>query len=1008
MLQYNPYIMPFRYIIYYILLMLSPSVTKAQRPNIQLSEAQFHESPTAQSAAFLSNTYQDLAHWFEYAPQFNVDSTQYYIDKAITVVESIKPEPYQALAKAYYNAAKFYRELTKAEDLIAKSYAYWEKIPSSQRDKQLQYDILNFWAVVMVRASERTRGIELFQQAYTLNQNDKSPHVQAKLLQDAVSFYYNFDQDEQREERFKKIQKSLQIYLSLNDPKVEPDIINLYGLSTFYFFEKEQFDSSFAYLKKIKILLPNLHDPNRDAWYDMIYGSAAMKVKRYDEAKEHIRNALKILETYRLTKSDNYQYSWFLLGSIADEQGEYDKAIEYFTKSKDIAKVKNNQDAVISTLDCLAKVYEKKGDFNQAYVYQKQYTDEVIKQKKEQYDKGIKEFQIKLDTEEKEKELVKQKAKQNVYIACIAVAGLLLGFLGFVYYRERKSKTRLEAQNHIIVKQSEALRHLDVAKTRFFANVSHELRTPLTLMLAPLSTMIKSDTLDNKNFTLASLIRQNAQGLLKLVNEILDLNKLEAGKLELHKEPVVVYNLIRRLLANFESHAEQQNIRFTFNYEPDKYLQLSLDINKFEKIINNLMSNALKFTPTEGAISVTVKDLQNRLQIEVMDTGRGIHPDDMPHVFNRFYQSNQPDAATEGGTGIGLSLSMELARLFGGTLSVESTLGEGSTFVFELPKKEVLGSIQTQEAEKMLQKPILAEGTAEAVNLMAIPRTNGDNTKSTLLIVEDNQSLRDYLTLILEPHYQILKAENGQVALDILAKQNKVDLILSDVMMPIMDGFQLLSNLKTSEVYCSIPVVMLTARAELQDKLKALRIGVDDYLIKPFEEEELLARIDNLLKNAQNRQAAQQESLAMMEIKELNAPDIRHPKSDIQNPTSDIQNPTSEIPSPPLSIDDQKWLSELENVLRENISDYNLSTDRIADRLYISRSQFYRRVRLLTGLTPIEYLQEVRFNHARLLLEQRTVSSVKSAAAAVGMRQVQNFSQHFKERFGKLPSEYLG
>ncbi len=247
--------------------------------------------------------------------------------------------------------------------------------------------------------------------------------------------------------------------------------------------------------------------------------------------------------------------------------------------------------------------------------------------------------------------------------------------------------------------------------------------------------------------------------------------------------------------------------------------------------------------------------------------------------------------------------------------------------------------------------------------------------------------MRDYLDLILESKYTILKAENGSVALDILHKSIKPDLILSDIMMPIMDGFQLLTALKTSDAFCAIPVVMLTARADMQDKLKALRIGVDDYLIKPFEEEELFARIENLLKNAQHRQSAQLENLHT----NLNE--------------GEKENNTIEISS--LCVDDLKWLSELENIVLKNIGDYNLSTDRMADMLFISRSQFYRRVRSLTGLTPIEYLQEVRFNHARLLLEQGLVSSVKSAAAAIGLRHVQNFSQHFKERFGKLPSDFL-
>lgn len=584
----------------------------------------------------------------------------------------------------------------------------------------------------------------------------------------------------------------------------------------------------------------------------------------------------------------------------------------------------------------------------------------------------------------------KQQAEKAKFLMniIIIVLTLLFGSILLFYYNQIKQKKLLELEKQ---KQIDVLQQLDSAKTRFYANVSHELRTPLTLLLAPLSTVLKSGSLDNRNFTLVRLARQNAQGLLKLVNEILDLNKLEASKLELHEEKTVVYNFLRRIIAGFESSAEINDIDFTFDYQSEKYLQIWLDNNKFEKILNNLLSNAFKFTKPKGSVVVTVKEVQNTLTIAVKDTGRGIHPDDLPHIFNRFYQSNQVDALTEGGTGIGLSLSMELAKLMGGQLFVESILGQGSTFTFELPKKEVMGTIPTPEAEEMQQEITVV---TEGVDLSSLETAESSNdSKPTILIVEDNHGLRDYLSLILNTNYTILKAENGQAALDMMNNEPSPtdssikklpDLILSDVMMPIMDGFQLLSALKMSDVFCSIPVIMLTARAELQDKLKALRIGVDDYLIKPFEEEELSARIENLLKNAQHRQIAQQETINAIE-KEQEAPEI-----------------------PPLSKDDLKWLFDLENVLRENISDYNLSTNRMADMLHISRSQFYSRIRLLTGMTPIEYLQEIRFNHARLLLEQRTVSSVKSAAAAVGMRHVQNFSHHFKIRFGKLPSDYLG
>ena len=763
-------------------------------------------------------------------------------------------------------------------------------------------------------------------------------------------------------------------------------------------------------------------------------GVCFIKTKEYDKAKAAFEKGL-----VEVDKAGDNNFKALILGNVGNvlrKQGHFKEALPYLYQDAIMNEKAIPENAAISRLyianallnldsvekaaqyikppdfvippwtltpykltryETLALYYQKTGDYASALHYKDSLiafkdTLQALFDANDAKRLAVLEASISAEQQSLNEKQQAEKAKFLMNII-IVVLTLLFGSILLFYYNQIKQKKLLELEKQ---KQIDVLQQLDSAKTRFYANVSHELRTPLTLLLAPLSTVLKSGNLDNRNFTLVRLARQNAQGLLKLVNEILDLNKLEASKLELHEEKTVVYNFLRRIIAGFESSAEINDIDFTFDYQSEKYLQIWLDNNKFEKILNNLLSNAFKFTKPKGSVIVTVKEVQNTLTIAVKDTGRGIHPDDLPHIFNRFYQSNQVDALTEGGTGIGLSLSMELAKLMGGQLFVESTLGQGSTFTFELPKKEVMGTIPTSEAEEMQQEIAVV---TEGVDLSSLETAESSNdSKPTVLIVEDNHGLRDYLSLILNTDYTILKAENGQAALDMLNDKLKMmnnepspdsslkklpDLILSDVMMPIMDGFQLLSALKTSDVFCSIPVIMLTARAELQDKLKALRIGVDDYLIKPFEEEELLARIENLLKNAQHRQIAQQETINAIE-KEQEAPEI-----------------------PPLSKDDMKWLADLENVLRENISDYNLSTDRMAEMLYISRAQFYRRVRALTGLTPIEYLQEVRFNHARYLLEQRTVSSVKAAAAAVGMRQVQNFSQHFKERFGKLPSDYL-
>lgn len=992
MLQYRPHNMTFRFIGYYILLVIAPifiplRVLKAQRPDIYLPESQFQESPTAQSAAFLSKAYQDLAHWFEKAPQFNVDSTAYYLEKAIKVAESIQPIAQEALANAYFKAARFYREQPKRDDLIEKAWEHSEMIPDKHNYKQLQYDILMFWSKYSVRDGQRTKGIGLYQRAYTLFQNEKSSLFQAQLMKDAYDFYYVFDGDEGSTElRFEKIKKAHQLYLSINDKNLDERFLSIYGAYIIYYLDKGQLDTSLFYLNKFKELLPSNNNPSSLAWHEMMYGKIEMQANNFDTAESHIQTALNILETYHLTNGDNYQYCLFLLGSICTEQGRYDTAIEYFKKSMAIAVALNNKSSIMVTASALSDAYEKKGDLKQSLAYFKLYYDETIKQKKEQYDKGIQDLQIRLDTEGKEKELTKQKAKLSIYIGIIIVSLLLMGLILFFYTRQRRDKAALQNQNTIINKQSEDLRLLDKAKTRFFANVSHELRTPLTLMLGPLSTMIKSGSLDNKNFTLASLVKQNAQGLLILVNEILDLNKLEAGKLALNVEKTVVYNLIRRIIAGFESTAEINDIDFTFDYKTDKYLQLWLDNNKFEKILNNLLSNAFKFTKPKGKVNVTVSEGQNGLKIVVSDTGRGIHPDDLPHIFNRFYQSNQPNALTEGGTGIGLSLTKELVKLMGGQLSVESTLDSGSTFTIELPKKEVMGAIPTPEAEEMMQDvAVITEG----VDLSSITTSESSKgVKSTILIVEDNHSLRDYLSLILSPQYTILKAENGSIALDILSKNQRVDLILSDVMMPIMDGFQLLSHLKSSDVYCSIPVIMLTARAELQDKLKALRIGVDDYLVKPFEEEELFARIENLMRHAQLRR------------------NLSHDEA-VEDDNFDSDTEGVALTVPTISAIDMAWLEHLEKSVKQNLKDINYSVERMASDMSISRIHLYRKLKPLTGLSPQQYLQEVRLQQALHLLETQQEHSVKAVCYAVGLLQVNHFSQLFHQRFGKLPSSYL-
>lgn len=543
-----------------------------------------------------------------------------------------------------------------------------------------------------------------------------------------------------------------------------------------------------------------------------------------------------------------------------------------------------------------------------------------------------------------------------------------------------KATAEIQQDKQTIEEQSEELRQLDKVKSRFFANVSHELRTPLTLILGPIGSVLKRNQLSNHDFTHLKKAQQSGKDLLKMVASILSLSKMESGKLDLVEKPELLFPLIRRIASAFESHAQREKIQFSFEYLAEKNLQLELDKGKLEIIFNNLLSNAIKFTPPGGRIAIKIEDLENAIQIVVEDNGRGIHEKDLPFVFDRFYQSRQADAPTEGGTGIGLALSQELTKMMGGKIWVESEFGKGSTFFLKLPRKEILGA--PIQAEQMPIEP-QEEITTMAQSLETI---NGTDHQPVILIVEDNYSLRDYLQSILSPIYKIWTAENGSAALNLLQENQAAlpALVITDIMMPVMDGFQLLTTLKSTAAYKHLPVIMLTARADIQDKVKALRIGVDDYLLKPFEEEELLVRIENLLSNYQERLEAQ-------------ATYNNAPSEDAKAPSN----------TPVITLEDQEWLAALENHLKQQISNSGYTISQLAHDMSISERQLRRRTKILTGLSPTQYLKEIRMQAARQLLEQRRYKTIAQVASTVGFQDAGAFTRNFSKRFGKIPSEYL-
>lgn len=554
------------------------------------------------------------------------------------------------------------------------------------------------------------------------------------------------------------------------------------------------------------------------------------------------------------------------------------------------------------------------------------------------------------------------------YFLVSAALLILGGAWGFSNWRTRQlmlANTRLEEEvanrtrqiehdKQVIEIQARELRSLDELKSRFFTNITHELRTPLTLILGPVEQIVKASDISTKVRDSATMVKRNAIKLLNLVEELLDLSRIEANKLALLEKPVALYPFVTRIVSIFAPYYEHRGIDLKLKYDCPADLTLMMDAQKWEKIINNLLNNAIKFTPTGGMVLMEFTISGQELLVSVADTGSGIHPEDLPYIFDRYYQAHSSGQPLQGGAGIGLSLCREYMRLFGGEISVQSTQGKGSLFTLRCPIKPAILT-EPVPAVPEIAFPVLPEQNPSPAGKL--------QEKPVLLLVEDDRDMSAYIQTLLIDDYRIMTAENGIQALKMLEKQ-PADLVLSDIMMPGMDGFQLLKVVK--ERYRDVPFIMLTARADAPDRLSALTLGVDDYLTKPFLDEELKVRLTNLIARYHTRKSAQIQA-----------------------------EPGNQEES-----FDQKWLKQLEAEVLENIGNPDYSLDELAEQLNMSRRNLYNKVLACTGMTPNQYLTEVRLHKARQLIESKTFSTMAEVCYAVGMKTPYYFSKLMKERYG--------
>jgi len=527
---------------------------------------------------------------------------------------------------------------------------------------------------------------------------------------------------------------------------------------------------------------------------------------------------------------------------------------------------------------------------------------------------------------------------------------------------------------------------MDQMKTRFFSNVSHEFRTPLTLIISPLEDFLVDKELAAPKKDKLEMMHRNALRLLGLVNQLLDLSKIDAGSMKL---AIMYYDLnkvLRLISRSFIPMAERNKIKYNIDI-PEETLNCFFDRDKMEKILVNLLSNAFKYTPEHGEIicSVSSEDVRSGgdtryVQLKVKDTGPGIPAEQLEKIFDRFYQVEEGWKKETSGTGIGLSLTKELTALQHGEIRVESDPQKGSGFTVQLPvgkdhlkpHEYVVVKNEEVEGQSMIIKCSISENYLKESD--DIYEFTGNNDRPIVLIVDDSQDIRRHIRESLNKDFIIKEAENGKEGLE---KTLAIipDLVITDLMMPEMDGLEFCRKLKTDERISHIPVIMLTAKAEVEDKLEGLETGADDYITKPFNNKELILRTKNLIEQ-RNKLREKYTHQVSVEASENEVKSV-----------------------------DERFLEHARKVIEKNIGDCNFDVNSFYPEMAMSRMQLFRKLKALVNQTPSELIRNLRLQRAVQLMRQN-FGNVAEITFEVGFNNLSYFAKCFKDKYGFLPSEY--
>ena len=772
---------------------------------------------------------------------------------------------------------------------------------------------------------------------------------------------------------------------------------------------RKDYPTAIKYIEQAKTRFTDLKEPLGLVICDNNLANIYFRMGQFDEAEPRAQRALAIGTT--LNYVPNMVTSLLILSDIRLQTGQGADSFVFLNKALPLAEQIHQQSGRTSVYKGLAEAHAKTGNFARAYQFQSQWMALKDSTFNESSAKKIAGVQAQYQSEKKQAEIELLQKDQQVarlwrnslgagLLAIVLMAGLVMSRQRLKIRKDEvlvaqsklvsEKNGQLEAQTHLLENQARQLQELDEAKNRFFTNVTHEFRTPLTLLIGTLSEKLygladHTETLIQRSEV--TVMHRNAHRLLQLINQLLDLSKIDSGRLDLVRSADDVKPMLTTAVAMFTSLADQRQIKLTVHV-PEQPLPVSHDGEQLKTVVTNLLANAFKFTPDGGDISLTAGAIQLDdkpfVRLIIDDNGVGITPDQAERVFERFYQGaaspNRLHTDRQPGTGVGLALVKEIVRLHNGTIRIENKSGPGARFVVLLPGESTPtggrpGESTPGQAAAVVDSTTVAKlASSHSVTPDPSPQTNGPDSRPLLLIVEDNDDVRTFIHNQMQAHYRVLEAGNGLLGLKV-AQGHLPDLIISDWMMPDMNGIDLCHQIKADERTSHIPFMLLTALSAQDQRLTGLETGADDYLTKPFDSRELLLRTQNLIASRRT-------------LHDRFSREIRIQPKDIT-----------------VTSADEKFLTRVMAIVEEHMGNAEFSAEQFGREVGLSRMQLHRKLVALTGLPSGDFIRIMRLKRAAQLLDQQS-GNISEIAYEVGFNSLSYFAKCFRGQFGLQPTEY--